>query len=222
MKSARRYFQWQYRLAEAQLGRRVLEVGCGLGNFTQLLCTRDLVVAIDVESQCVEALAQRLAGHGNVIARRMDVADPAFVELRRHDPDSIACLNVLEHVADDRQALMHMHSVLPTGGKVVLIVPAFECLYGPVDKNLGHYRRYSRRALAHLAQSAGFQPIIIRYMNFAGFFAWWINAHLLRKTRQSERQIAIFDSLIVPVQSRLERLIGPPCGQSIFAVLARA
>src|ERR1017187_650206 len=52
MKRAKRYFEWQFRMAEAQLGSRVLEIGCGLGNFTQHLLVREFVTAIDVEPDC--------------------------------------------------------------------------------------------------------------------------------------------------------------------------
>jgi hypothetical protein len=62
---------------------------------------------------------------------------------------------------------------------------------------------------------------VVHYMNFVGFFGWWFNARVLRKTEQSENQIRFFDSWIVPVSSRLEALMHPPCGQSVFAVLRK-
>jgi SAM-dependent methyltransferase len=133
----------------------------------------------------------------------------------------VACLNVLEHVRDDAAALAHMHAVLPEGGRAVLIVPAFERLYGPIDERLGHYRRYSKKSLTRVAERAGFRAETLRYMNSVGFFGWWFNAHVARKTAQSEVQIAVFDALVVPVLSRVEGWMEPPLGQSIFAVLRK-
>jgi SAM-dependent methyltransferase len=219
MKRAIRYFEWQFRLAQAQLGARVLEIGCGLGNFTQHLADRELVVGIDIEPECVAEHRARFAGRANLISLCMDVASPEFGKLREHRPDSVACLNVLEHVCDDAMALANMHSVLPEGGRVVLIVPAFQSLYGPIDRQLGHYRRYSKKTLARLAEQAGFRAEEMRYMNSVGFFGWWFNAHVAKKTAQSELQIAIFDAAVVPLLSRLESWMEPPVGQSIFAVL---
>jgi SAM-dependent methyltransferase len=221
MEHAKQYFEWQSRMAEAHLGRRILEVGCGLGNFTQHLVDREMVVGIDVEPRCIEKHRTRFSGVPNVISLCLDVQTPEFLELRRYKPTSIACLNVLEHVADDALALAHMHAVLPTGGTVVLIVPAFESLYGPIDHLLGHYRRYSKQGVTDLAHLAGFRPRILRYMNSAGFFGWWFFARLLKKTAQSEAPIKIFDSLVVPVLSRVERYVEPPVGQSIFTVLEK-
>jgi hypothetical protein len=114
-----------------------------------------------------------------------------------------------------------MAAVLPTGGKAVLIVPAFEALYGPIDRHLGHYRRYSKRDLKGLAAAAGFSVKSLRYMNSIGCLGWWVNARILRRTEQSAGQIRTFDRWIVPPLEWLESRMEPPFGQSIFAVLSR-
>jgi SAM-dependent methyltransferase len=221
MKSAQRYFEWQFRLAKQQLGRRVLEIGCGLGNFTRHLLDREFIVGIDIESECIAGHRRNLPPDAHLVTSHLDVLDPDFLRLREYRLDSIACLNVLEHVQDDYLALKHMNAVLPAGGKVVLIIPAFEALYGPIDEKLGHYRRYTKRSVRELARSTGFRPITLRYMNPVGFAGWWINSHIFKKTEQSEAQIAIFDRFVVPVISRLEAIIEPPFGQSILTVLVK-
>lgn len=220
MQAASRYFRWQYRLAAQQIGRRVLEVGCGVGNVTNLLQDRELVVGIDVEPECINERRRKFSAP-TIISECLDVQDSAFLALEKYGFDSIVCMNVLEHVGDDRKALEHMHSILQPEGRVILIIPAFESLYGPIDSNLGHFRRYSKRRIRELTESLGFDMIVGHYMNFVGFFGWWFNARVLRKTEQSENQIRFFDSWIVPVSSRLEALMHPPCGQSIFAVLRK-
>ncbi len=151
----------------------------------------------------------------------MDVLDPSFSDWKRHEPDSVVMLNVLEHVSDDARALRHIHDVLPPGGRLILLVPAFRSLYGPIDANLGHYRRYTKRSLRSLAEDQGFRVQTLRYFNSVGFLGWWVNAKISRKTEQSETQIKFFDCRIVPLLSRLEAVIPPPVGQSLFAVLTR-
>jgi 2-polyprenyl-3-methyl-5-hydroxy-6-metoxy-1,4-benzoquinol methylase len=219
MQAASRYFEWQFELAKPHIGQRVLEVGCGVGNVTTLLEGLDLVVGIDMEPECIRERMLRFSGRANIFSELLDVLDPQFPELAKYGFDSIVCFNVLEHISDDRKALEHMLSVLQPGGKLILIIPAFESLYGPIDSNLGHFRRYSKAGISELAKSVGFEVAAAHYMNFVGFFGWWLNARILRKTEQSEHQIRIFDSWVVPVSSRLEGLVHPPCGQSIFAVL---
>ena len=221
MAGAKNYFAWQGRLVTRELGRRVVEVGSGLGNFTRMLLDRDAVIAVDVEPACVDRLRLRYPDQPNLQAFVCDVRNPAFVELASYRPDSCVCLNVLEHIEDDAAALRHMAAVLAPGGTIVLLVPAFPSLYGPIDRQLGHYRRYRRGSIRKLAAAAGLRLRKAHYVNLVGFFGWWANAHLFRREAQSRRQIEIFDRWIVPLQSRLERRLAPPFGQSLLVVLER-
>jgi 2-polyprenyl-3-methyl-5-hydroxy-6-metoxy-1,4-benzoquinol methylase len=221
MSRAKNYFAWQGRLVRPEIGRRVIEVGCGVGNFTEMLLDREVVIAVDKQEGCVEHLRRRYSGRQNVRAFTLDATDDDFSALERFHADSCVCLNVLEHIQDDTAALKNMSSVLTAGGAIVLIVPAFAALYGPIDKNLGHYRRYTRSSMARLAASAGLRIEKARYMNAIGFFGWWANSHIFKKQKQSERQIEAFDKCAVPLVSRMEQVVAPPFGQSLFAVLQK-
>ena len=221
MSRAENYFVWQSSLVTRELGRRVVEVGCGLGNFTGMLLDREAVIAVDAEPDCVQRLRERFPDRNNLHAFACDAGSPAFSGLARFHPDSSVCLNVLEHIRDDRQALNGMASILSPGGVIVLLVPAFPALYGPIDSNLGHYRRYSRGSIARLAGATGLRIRKAHYMNAIGFFGWWVNSHILRRRAQSERQIEIFDRYLVPLLSRLEGMVLPPFGQSLFVVLGK-
>ena len=221
MTAAANYFAWQSRLAAPELGARVLEVGCGLGNFTGTLLQREAVIAVDADPACIDRLRARYPGQTNLHAFVCDAAGPQFAALARFRPDSCVCFNVLEHIADDRGALEAMASVIAPGGTIALLVPAFQALYGAIDRNLGHYRRYSRASLVRLACSAGLQVHKLRYVNVPGFFAWWLNARILRREAQSPAQIRIFDRCVAPAVSRLEALLPPPFGLSLFAVLRK-
>ena len=217
MARAANYFAWQSRLVLRHLGRRVVEVGCGIGNFTGMLLDRDVVLAVDVEPACVRSLLERYPDRPNLHALvAEDVRGVA-----RFAPDSVVCLNVLEHIADDGAALRGMASILSPGGVIVLLVPAFPALFGPIDRNLGHYRRYTRKSLASLAAACGLRVRQMHFVNSLGFFGWWINARVLRREEQSAAQIAWFDRVAVPVMSRVEALVPPPFGQSLLAVLER-
>lgn len=221
MAHATNYFAWQGRLVTPLLGRRVVEVGCGIGNFTGMLLDRETVLAVDVDPGCIERLQQRYSNRENLHAFVCEPSSAAFADLARFQPDSCVCLNVLEHIQDDGRALEAMASVLVPGGAMVLLVPAFQALYGSIDRNLGHHRRYRRETLAQLAHRAGLRIEKLHYVNAAGFFGWWMNARIFRREAQSEGQIRIFDRCIVPWLSRLEAISPPPFGQSLFAVLRK-
>jgi SAM-dependent methyltransferase len=217
MSRARNYFAWQARLILPELGRRVLEIGCGIGNFTELLADREAVIAIDAEPDCIMLVKARCPAVHEVA---LDASSESLRDLARFRPDSCVVLNVLEHIEDDSGTIQRIASILPARGRIVLLAPAFPALYGPIDRNLGHYRRYSRSRIRQLARDAGLETRKLRYVNAIGFAGWWTNAHLLRRTAQSESQIHLFDRL-VPIISRLESMVPPPFGQSLFAVLEK-
>jgi SAM-dependent methyltransferase len=183
------------------------------------LLDREAVIAVDSEPDCIQRLKERYPNRSNLHAFACDAGSPAFSELARFHPDCCVCLNALEHIEDDRQALHGMATILEPGGVVVLLVPAFPALYGPIDRNLGHYRRYSRRSIASLAAATSLRIRKVHYVNAAGFFGWWVNSHILRRRAQSEKQIEIFDRYLVPLLSRLEGMVTPPFGQSLLVVL---
>jgi 2-polyprenyl-3-methyl-5-hydroxy-6-metoxy-1,4-benzoquinol methylase len=220
MSRATNYFKWQARLVLPELGRRVLELGCGTGNFTSALLDREAVIAVDIEADCIEQLKRRHRNRANLSAFVISGRAECLKRFAAFRPDCCVCLNVLEHIEDDRATLNALVSALTPGGRIVLLVPAFPSLYGPIDAALGHCRRYTRQSLHALAQGSGLNLIKAHYVNLPGFFGWWMNSHIFRRQAQSPVQITIFDRYIVPLSAPMERAIRPPFGQSLFAVLA--
>ena len=126
------------------MGHEVLEVGCGNGNFTELLTQKSpWVVAVDLNEEYVKAAKTRLKEKPGV---EVLVADATQLQWE-HSFDSLILLDVLEHIEDDVQMLRQLCSFLKPGGKLVIKVTALDCLYSPMDKAIGHYRRYDKKTL---------------------------------------------------------------------------
>ncbi len=219
MSRARNYFAWQASLVRPELGPCVVECGSGIGNFTGELAGCRKIIALDADPACIEILKQR---HPQVCALVREVGNESLADLAQFQPDSCLFINVLEHVENDARAVHDAAEILRPGGSIVILVPAFAALAGPIDRNLGHFRRYSRPQILALASQAKLNVEKFHYLNLAGFFGWWANARIFRREAQSETQIAIFDRWIVPVISRVERAVHPPFGQSIFTVLRKS
>ena len=86
-------------------------------------------------------------------------------------------LNVLEHIEDDVDVLIKMRSLLETGGRIVMYVPAVNGLYGKWDRKVGHWRRYSRWRLRQVLEAAGLVEVEMRYMNMLSIPPWWVFSH---------------------------------------------
>ena len=215
---AENYRRWLLRRFRPYIGQRILEAGAGIGNYTELLLDYELVVPTDVYPPCLDVLRQRLGDRLKVDPVAADLADSAIRNLAHHQFDTVMCVNVLEHVEDDIAALANIHALLQPGGRLILYVPAHQFLYGPVDRSLDHFRRYSRREVRRKLQEAGFTVEHLSEMHFLGIAGWFLNNRVQHRQTISSAQLGVYDKWIVPWVERLERVVPPPIGLSIFAV----
>lgn len=219
MQLAPNYTRWMLSLIGRHLGKRILEVGSGVGTLTgDLLKRAELVCALEPNPYCVDRLRSSLAGYPQLVVINKTLEECGPGELAAYGFDTLLCCNVLEHIKDDLGALVTFREALSErGGKVILWVPAVSLAYGPIDKAVGHYRRYSKAGLLSLVRAAGLRPVAARYSNLLGLAGWLFNAHVRRCTAQSDAQIRLFNRL-VPVLSLLENLLPPPIGMSLLVV----
>jgi 2-polyprenyl-3-methyl-5-hydroxy-6-metoxy-1,4-benzoquinol methylase len=219
MQLAIRYTDWIANQIQPHCGPRVLEVGAGIGNISsRLLRHAEYVCALEPNPACFETLGRRLEREPGFECRpwRVEDCDLDFIASRRID--TIVCVNVLEHVDNDLDALKRLRGLLDgPAGRIALVVPAIPAAYGPIDAALGHYRRYSRARLQSVLTQAGFSVTSLHYSNLIGLLGWFFNARITRRVQQSDTQIRIFDRLIVPWSSPMERFFRPPIGLSLVA-----
>lgn len=210
------YNNWIWESIEPYVGRRVLEVGSGIGNMTRILYGRDLIVATDLELPYLHILRNRFARNPTIKVERLDLNSDECLALKHHEFDSVVCLNVLEHIEDHEGALQRLYEVLVPGGRLALFVPADQNLYGTIDKQVGHFRRYSREELQRIMEAAGFVTEKMTYQNIFGRFGWWLNGRVFKRAHLPAGQSRIFD-LVVPILRRLEPK-NPSKGLSLIAV----
>lgn len=213
------YHHWTATVAQPFLGRRVLEIGGGLGSFTQLLAEREWVVTIDNDPDCTATLRRRFQAREQIRVLDADILDNALpIALQAEQLDSAVCINVLEHIEDDRAALRNIYSALQPGGYFFLLVPAHPQLYGTLDEVVGHCRRYTRKEGVEKLQGAGFTVLRSHYFNSVGAVGRYVIGKIRRQQETGHEQVRFYDQCVVPVLSKVERLVDPPFGQSLVVV----
>ena len=137
----------------------ILEAGCGTGGNLALLARYGRLHALEIDEGARE------------VASRRGVTDVAAGALPRPIPfgserfDLIAMLDVLEHVVDDRRALVNLRDRLKPGGRLLLTVPAYMFLWSRHDEVNHHQRRYTRSALVRLMRETGYDVRHATYFN---------------------------------------------------------
>jgi SAM-dependent methyltransferase len=209
--------QWLYKEISPYLGQRVVEIGCGLGNFARHLTDREFYLGTETSAESIAHMRQLFASHPNMRFAIADATSPAFMELAGQTIDTVFSLNVFEHIEDDTVAVRNAVKVLQPGGHLILVVPAHMALYGSIDHAIGHYRRYNKQMMTKLFREAGLDRVTQKYINALGALGWWVNGRLRRQDTPPSGQLRLFNRLAPTIQ-RIERLAPPPFGISLLAV----
>jgi SAM-dependent methyltransferase len=219
---ASRYTRWIVSAFAPFIGRAVLEVGFGHGSVRAHLPEGVQCVGLDVDPAVVQHASQRDPTGSFVLG---DACAPSLRDqLAPWRFDTVLCSNVIEHLANDRAAVLNLLGLLPKGGALLLFAPALPALYNDLDRLAGHYRRYRCRDLASLIPSAEASIKRLEYFNPVGAVGWWLNRfthHGSLADARVGRQVRLFDRYAVPLSRGLNGLTRRWFGQSVLCVAER-
>lgn len=153
-------------------------------------------------------------------------------------PDSIGAIglfDVIEHIEDDHGALRRLRPSLAAGGRIYATVPAHRILWSEVDREAGHFRRYTTRQLARLFESCGYR------VDFVSYYFWPLPPPMLlfrklpellglKRGRARERRVGrehrakggTIDRLLAPEERALRAGRRVPLGASCILVASKA
>ncbi len=201
------------------VGKTVLEIGARLGNVTLKLLPRQFYTAGDTDPLHLDYLQSRFGNYTWMDVRKVDLENAPDFDSLQERFDTVTCLDVLEHVSRDEQALENMYRALVPGGTAIILVPQGQWLYGSLDRILKHYRRYSRGELIEKCEQAGFEVKEVFSFNRVGSIMWLLNSRVLRRKNFGKLQLKIFDSFIW-VLRRIDNYLPLP-GLSLIAVVRK-
>lgn len=212
------YHRWIMDEIEPYLGKTVAEVGAGVGSVSRLILEKDvaLLLAFEPSSNLYPLLQENLSAE-----ERVRTINDFFSPRYETGLDSVLYINVLEHIEDDGAELGRAHAALKPGGHLVIFVPALSWLYSEFDRQIGHYRRYTKSGLCHLVEDTGFHLTKVRYFDVAGILPWYVNFVLLRNSI-GNRSVSLYDRLVVPVMRAVESALPPPVGKNVLLVARKS
>lgn len=187
----------------------ILDFGAGIGTFSEMVRNQGVEVhCMEIDSNQCEIL------HGKdfkVFSTIESIPDESY--------DFVFSLNVFEHIEKDLDAMKECARVLRPGGIVLTYVPAFQILFGDMDRKVEHYRRYTRSSLTSLAKGAGLKIHHTEYVDVFGYFASLVYNILSRGTGDiNQKSIKIYDRYIFPSSRLIDNLTCSFIGKNVLSV----
>lgn len=213
---AHNYYGWLMRRFRPHLGRRVVEVGAGIGTIGEHLLAQpgvEELFLIEPAANNYPLLERRFRDDARVHTLHGYLEDQAPL-----GADALVAVNVLEHVPDDDAFLRAANRMLRPGGRLLVFVPAVQAIYGSLDRVFEHHRRYGRAQLGERLRTAGFRIEQLRYANSIGVLAWFLAGRVLRRTTLDAASVRFYDRAVIPWLSAIEDRVPPPIGQSLLAI----
>jgi len=190
----------------------VIDFGSGIGIFARELHGNGVHISCVEPDPTHAAIA---AAAGLPVSRSLD-------DIQDMSVDYIYALNVLEHIEDDEATLMKIWSKLKPDGVLLVYVPAFQILYSSMDRKVGHFRRYTKRALLEKLRKVGFHVMNARYADSLGFFVSLLFRFLGNNTGSLNRLgLILYDRIIFPISKICDVLFSSFLGKNIIVVARR-
>jgi SAM-dependent methyltransferase len=219
---ANSFNRWMFETIKPYCSGNILEIGSGIGNISSFFLKNNFDISLsDLSNEYFEILQNKFGE--SIHLKDIFLLDIGEKEALQKYPDLIGkfdtvfALNVVEHVPDHEQAIRNCKLFLKPGGKLVILVPAFQLLYNKFDEILEHQRRYTPRSLEALMSIPGFKIIHTQFFNVMGIVGWFVSGKLMRKKTIPEGQMRLYDKL-VPVWKVLDWFMGRFFGLSVICV----
>lgn len=221
IRNAQHFNFWMYATIKKFLTGNILEIGSGIGNISFFLLEDkfDLTLS-DIDSEYLKILRNQFCNYPNAKGFfKIDLECKSF-EKEYADKegkfDTIFLLNVLEHIKDDYKAIENCRYLLKPQGTLIILVPAYKFLYSELDKQLGHYRRYTSKSLSSLFSPERFTTETLFHFNSLGVAAWLWNK-VFNKSGITKSRMLLYNKL-VPIAKFLDVITFKRTGLSVIAV----
>ncbi|NCU32014.1 MAG: class I SAM-dependent methyltransferase [Candidatus Moranbacteria bacterium] len=163
-------------------GAKLLDIGCGVGQFAQFVASR---------GYCVSAIEPSFAARQEAQKKGLKVFEnlSGFISAVQSRPQIITLWHVLEHQHNYFQNLLEYQKLLDSDGLLIIAVPLFESFDARFYKSSWagydlprHLFHFNEKTIVKSASKAGFELVESKGLPFDSFYI----SLLSEKNRQSK------------------------------------
>lgn len=217
IEKADKFNKWMFDTIDPYCVGEILEIGSGIGNISKFFVNKQRqIILSDLRDNYCEILKEKFSNSVLKINLTHPDFDKKYAALFETF-DTLFALNVIEHIEDDILAIANCKKLLKNDGVLIILVPAYQWLFSNFDKELEHFRRYSRKSLKNIIIKNKLEVRKLFFFNLIGIFGWLLSGKILRKKTIPEGQMSLFN-LLVPVFKLADKITFSKIGLSVICI----
>ena len=204
---------YAYLLVKKFIGKKILEVGAGIGSFAKIYIKEKSDITLsEIDSFNYETLKKNFNLQKNVKVENKLIQqfDETF--------DTFFYISVLEHIENDTKEITDAIEKLEDKGHLIICVPAHNYMYSNFDKEIGHFRRYEM----NFFDTLNFKNANIKksfFIDSFGHLLYFFNKLLFSKEiYPSKLKIFIWDKIFTPLTIAIDYLTAYKFGKNILCI----
>ncbi len=218
------YHHYIYSVREIIAGKKILELGSGMGSATEALLSLGArrIVGLDVSMDLVKHSEKRFNDNGLISKVKfvnMDIEedlDSVLKIIKDEEIDVVFSFNFLEHVFDDGFIIEKIYEALPDKGQLINILPYSSLLFNKFDEAYQHYRRYDICDI-----KLRFKPFMLHSYRKFGMLKYlgWLSFKM-KPYQGIKKTWDFYNSFLFPIDRVIDNLLGGnmPFGATLISV----
>ncbi len=205
-----------YLFIKKYLGKKILEVGAGIGSFTKIYFDEKKNFTLtEVDAFNYKSLKENFEKKNNVKIENKLIKD------LNENYDTILYLSVLEHIEKDKEEIIDAIGKLEQKGHLIICVPAHDYMYSNFDKEIGHFRRYEKYFFENLdLKNANIKKNF--FIDAFGQLLYFLNKIIFSKeVYPTKLKIQIWDKIFVPITYLIDFITFYKIGKNIICVIQK-
>jgi len=205
-----------YLVLKKFIGKKILEVGAGIGSFTKIYLKENLNITLsEIDSSNYNTLVKKFSSNKNV------KIENKLINQFNETFDTILYLSVLEHIEDDKKEISVALKKLEEGGNLIICAPAHNYMYSKFDKEIGHFRRYEMSFFKELNLK---NAVVTKkfFIDSFGHLIYFLNKLAFsEEVYPSKLKIFIWDKILIPITLVVDFFSFYKFGKNIICVIEK-
>lgn len=155
---------------------KIIDIGSGSGVLAGSLNTEAYF--------CIDIALNRIKLHSSYVKNKklpnLSIqGDACNMPVKNNSFNVAFCIETLEHIEKDKDALREICRILKPGGTLLLTFPYDETITSEVSKKSGHINSYNKNKIEKLAQELDFKVENITFISRMVYYCWTLPKHMI-------------------------------------------